>query len=326
MNWGQQNTEVEGHEQLDYAISQGINFIDTAELYPIPPDAIKQGRTEKYIGSWLAKRGKRDDLVIASKAVGPMLAIKGRLPPVHLDRRNILAAIDGTLKRLQTDYVDIYQMHWPDRTTNFFGTRGFESIANENPVPIEETLEALAEVVKSGKARYVGVSNETPWGVHEYLRVASEKGLPRIVSIQNQYSLLNRTYEVGLSEMTLREEIALLAYSPLSFGVLSGKYLGGARPEGARFTLWDRSSARYNAPQSQEAIRLYVELAKRHDMTPATMALAFVNDRPFVTSTIIGATSLEQLKEDIASVDVRLSDDVLKGIADVYKNHPDPHP
>lgn len=324
MNWGQQNTEAEGHQQLDYALTQGINFIDTAELYPVPPERDKQGRTENYIGSWLKKRGKRDDLIIASKVAGPSTLIQRRAE-TKLDRANILEAIDGTLARLQTDYVDIYQVHWPDRTTNFFGTRGLEKLPEEDVVPIEETLEALAEVVKSGKARYIGVSNETPWGVHEYLRVASEKSLPRIVSIQNQYSLINRTYEVGLSEMTLREEIGLLAYSPLSFGVLSGKYLGGTRPEGARFTLWDRSSARYNAPQSQEAIRLYAELAKANGMTAATMALSFVNDRPFVTSNIIGATTMEQLKEDIASVDVKLSDDVLKGIAQIYKEHPDPH-
>jgi len=324
MNWGQQNTEADGHEQLDYAISQGVNFIDTAELYPVPPERDKQGRTENYIGSWLKKRGKRDDLIIASKVTGPSTLIQRRTE-TKLDRENILEAIDGTLERLQTDYVDIYQVHWPDRTTNFFGKRGYEAIPEEKSVPIEETLAALAEVIKSGKARYIGLSNETPWGVHEYLRLASEKGLPRIVSIQNQYSLLNRTYEIGLSEMTMREEVGLLAYSPLSFGVLTGKYLGGAKPPGARFTLWQRSSQRYNAPENQEAIRLYVELAKKHGLSPATMAIAFVNDRPFTTSTIIGATNLEQLKEDIASVDVQLSDEVLKGIAQIYKDHPDPH-
>lgn len=324
MNWGQQNTEDQGHEQLDYAISQGVNFIDTAELYPVPPERDKQGRTETYIGTWLKKRGRRDDLVIASKVAGPSNLIQRR-DTTKLDKENILEAIDGTLERLQTDYVDVYQVHWPDRTTNFFGKRGYEAIPEEDSVPIEETLDALAEVIKSGKARYIGVSNETPWGVHEYLRLANEKSLPRIVSIQNQYSLINRTYEVGLSELCMKEDVSLLAYSPLSFGVLSGKYLGGAKPPGARFTLWERSSNRYNAPENQEAIRLYVELAKKHGLSPATMAIAFVNDRPFNTSTIIGATTMEQLREDIASADVVLSEDVLKGIADIYKTHPDPH-
>ncbi|QQG37614.1 MAG: NADP(H)-dependent aldo-keto reductase [Candidatus Kaiserbacteria bacterium] len=324
MNWGQQNTEAEGHEQLDYAISQGINFIDTAEIYPVPPVKEKQGDTESFIGSWLQRRGKRKDLVIASKVAGPEAPLRYRATPTRLDRKNILAAIDGTLERLHTDYVDIYQVHWPDRATNYFGIRGYEQIEREG-VPIEETLEALAEVVQSGKARYIGVSNETPWGVMEYVRLAKEKSLPRIVSIQNQYSLLNRTFEIGLSEMCLKEEIALLAYSPLSFGSLTGKYLDGARPPGARFTLWNRSSQRYNAPHSQKTIAKYVALAKDHGLDPAELSIAFVVSRPFVSSTIIGATSLDQLKTNIIAGDITLSAEVLEGIAQIYLENPDPH-
>ncbi len=327
MNWGQQNTEADAHEQLDYALSQGVNFIDTAEIYPVPPDSEKQGRTETYIGTWLKKRGKRDDLVIASK-VSPSSVIrtrpfKGDRP--HLDRENIIAALDGSLTRLQTDYLDFYQVHWPDRVTNFFGVRGFESL-EEDPgaVPIEETLSALAEVIKSGKVRHIGLSNETPWGVTEYLRLAREKGLPRIITIQNQYSLTNRTFEIGLSEICLRENIGFLPYSPLAMGVLSGKYLDGAKPEGARFTVQQRNSSRYNPPHVQESVRKYVALAKANGLDPATMALAFVNSRQFVTSNIIGATKIEQLKVDIASADVELSKDILDEIAKIYTEHPDP--
>ena len=326
MNWGQQNTEAEGHEQLDYALTQGINFIDTAEVYPIPPDPERQGRTETYIGTWLKRRGKSDDLVIASK-VAASPAIRTRPmdgPRTIYDRKNILAAIDGTLERLQREYVDIYQVHWPERATNFFGVRGVESLPENSGTPIEETLSALAEVVQSGKARYIGISNETPWGMGEYLRLAREKGLPRIVTIQNQYSLMNRTFEIGLSEMCLREGVGFLPYSPLGGGVLSGKYLGGAKPEKARHTLFDRNRERYNAAHLQEGIQAYVDIAKKHGLDPAQMALAFVTDRPFTTSNIIGATSMEQLKMDIASADIRLSGEVMEDIQGLYKVMPDP--
>jgi len=324
MNWGQQNTEADAHEQLDYAMTQGVNFIDTAEMYPVPPTKEKQGLTESYIGSWLAKRKNRNDLVIASKVSGPSTLVRTRDNASRLDRAGIRSAIDGTLGRLGVDHVDLYQVHWPQRKTNFFGIRGFDGPVQPDDVPIEETLEALAEVVQAGKARHIGVSNETAWGVHEYLRLAQEKNLPRIVTIQNQYSLTNRTYEVGLSELTLREGVGLLVYSPLSKGVLTGKYLGGARPAGARFTLFERDSGRYNPPHAQEAIRRYVELAKSHGLDPSQMALAFINDRSFVTANIIGATSLEQLKADIASIDLVLPPEVLEGIATIYRELPDP--
>jgi len=328
MNWGQQNTEADAHEQLDYATSNDINFIDTSEVYPIPPDPEKQGTTERYIGTWLKKSGKRDDLIIASK-VSASNAIRTRPVPKNgratYDRENILAAIDGTLSRLQTDHIDLYQVHWPERTTNFFGPRGFEALTDEQTTPIEETLEVLGEVVKSGKARYIGVSNETPWGVNEYLRVAREKGLPCIVTIQNQYDLTNRTFEIGLSEICLREGVGLLPYSPLGGGALSGKYLGGAKPAGARHTLYERNRERYNGAHVQEGIQAYVDLAKKYGLDPAQMALAFVNERSFVTANIIGCTSMEQLKVDIASADIKLSEEVLAGIADIYKRLPDPH-
>ena len=325
MNWGQQNTESDAHEQLDYAVSQGINFIDTAEMYPVPPEKEKQGLTESYIGSWLKKRGKRDDLIIASKVSGPSTLVGTRSNAERLDRAGIRDAINGTLERLGLECIELYQVHWPQRRSNYFGTRGFEGPPSPDEISIEETLEALnEEVVKPGKALYLGVSNETAWGVHEYLRRSSEKDLPRIVSIQNQYSLTNRTYEIGLSEMALREEIALLVYSPLSKGVLTAKYLDGAQPVGARFTLNQRDRQRYDPPHAQEAIRRYAELANEHSLTPAQLALAFVNSRPFVTSNIIGATSLEQLKEDIASIDIKLSQGVLDDITAIYREIPDP--
>lgn len=327
MNWGQQNTEADAHQQLEYAVANGVNFIDTAEVYPIPPDPEKQGTTETFIGSWLKKSGKRDDLVIASKVGGLFQSrmIKTRDASKGLTVENIKTAIDGTLQRLQTDHLDLYQVHVPDRSTNFFGKRGFESVAQEQVPSIEETLQGLAEVIKAGKVRYVGVSNETPWGVMEYLRLAREKGLPRIVTIQNQYDLTNRTFEIGLSELCLREGVGLLPYSPLGGGALSGKYLGGARPAGARHTLYERNRERYNGTHVQGGIQAYVDLAKKHGLDPAQMALAFVNDRPFVSSNIIGCTSMEQLKSDITSADLRLSSEVLADIADIYKRIPDPH-
>lgn len=325
MNFGQQVAEADAHEQLDYAISEGVNFIDTAELYPIPPEKRLQGLTETIVGNWLTKQ-KRDNLIIATKvATSPFISTReyeGDRPP--LDRKNILRAIDDSLTRLRTDYVDLYQVHSASRAVNDFGTRGFEMLREEDAVPIEETLSVLGDVVKSGKVRYIGVSNETPWGVMEYLRIAKEKNLPRIVTIQNQYSLTNRTFEIGLSEMCLREQIGLLAYSTTNGGVLSGKYLGGEKPEGARFTLTERNRPRYNNPQLQPAIERYVATAKKHGLDPVQMALSFVNDRAFTTSTIIGATTMEQLKADIESIDLTLSSEVMADIHKAYQEMPDP--
>lgn len=325
MNWGQQNTEQEAHAQLDYAITErGLNFIDTAEIYPVPPAADKQGRTETYIGNWLHKRGKRDDLIIASK-VGASTVIRTRPidnPPKY-NRKNIRKALEGSLKRLQTDYLDLYQVHWPERSTNFFGVRGYTQLVKEETTAIEETLEALTELVKEGIVRYIGISNETPWGVMQYLNAANKNGLERIVSIQNQYSLLNRTFEIGLSEMVLKENIGLLVYSALNMGVLSGKYLQGAKPKGARFTLFERNGVRYNPPQAQRAIQAYIDLAGKYSLDPSQMALAFAISREFVTSVIIGATSVEQLKIDIDSAEVHLDKKVLGEIEKIHTAMPD---
>jgi aryl-alcohol dehydrogenase-like predicted oxidoreductase len=326
MTWGEQNTEAEAHEQLDYAVSEGINFIDTAEIYPVPPMAETQGRTESYIGSWLGKRRDRDKLIIASKVAAradwiPYL----RGGQAALDKPNIEAALDASLKRLQTDYLDLYQLHWPERKTNFFGQLGYEHNPGQGGVPIAETLGVLGDLVKAGKIRYIGVSNETPWGVAEYLRVAEREGLPRIVSIQNPYNLLNRTFEVGLAEFAHREQTGLMAYSPLGFGVLTGKYLNNQKPAGARLTLYSRF-ARYTNPQGVAATEAYAELAKRAGLAPAELALAFVNSRPFVTSTIIGATSMEQLRQNIGSAGIRLSDEIFAEIEAIHTRQPNPCP
>lgn len=319
------NTEEEGHEQLDYALAEGVNFIDTAEYYPIPPEIDKQGNTEIYIGNWIEKRGKRDDFYLTSKVQGDGRPLKTRTGPARLNKKQVLEAIDGSLLRLKTDYVDLYQIHIPDRDSNFMGKRGVESINDgEEGAPIEETLEALNEIVKAGKARYIGVSNESAWGVHRYLELAKEHGWPRIVTIQNQYSLLNRTFEIGLSEFALREGVELLAYSPLNKSVLSGKYLGGVIPENSRFGYSMRDYERYNPEHAQPVIEKYKALAEANDMTLVELSLAFVNSRPFLASNIIGATNLEQLKEDIGSIDIELSDDVMEEIKKIYTEHPDP--
>lgn len=325
MTWGQQNTEAEAHEQLSYAIDErGLTFIDTAEMYPIPPEKEKQGRTETYIGNWLKKRGKRDDLIIATKVgAGRFMGTRDTGSVPRYDHKSIREAIEGSLQRLQTDYIDLYQIHFPERKTNFFGVRGYTHDKDDNSTPIEETLEVLGELVKEGKVRYVGVSNETPWGLSEYLRIAKEKSLPRIISVQNQYSLLNRTFEIGLAEITLKERLGLLAYSPLNMGVLSGKYLDGAKPEGARFTVFERNRDRYDPPHAQVAIKRYTELAKAHNLDPAQLALAFVISREFVSSAIVGTTSVEQLKVNIDSADIVLSDEVLTEVDKIHAEFPD---
>jgi aryl-alcohol dehydrogenase-like predicted oxidoreductase len=330
MTWGSQNSEAEGHAQIDYALDQGVNFLDTAEGYPVTPVSVEtQGRTEEIVGSWIAKSGRRSDIVLATKIAGP-----GRPNDVRkfrgggnrLDRRNIELAIDESLKRLRTDYVDLYQLHWPDRTVASFGGRGIGRLDDHpNTVPIEETLSALADLVTAGKVRHIGVSNETPWGVAEYLRIARETGAPRLVSIQNAYNLLNRVFEIGLSEIALRDQVGLLAYSPLGAGNLTGKYLGGAIPPGSRRAV-AKQFTRYDTPGQSPASARYVALAHAHGLNPAQLALAYVNSRPFVTSTIIGATSLDQLRTDIASVEITLSNEVLAEIEAIHRAIPDPCP
>jgi aryl-alcohol dehydrogenase-like predicted oxidoreductase len=326
MTYGEQNTEQEAHAQLDRALAAGINFIDTAEIYPVPPQADTQGQTERFVGTWLARRKCRDQVVLATKVAGrgdwlPYL----RGGKARLDRANIQAAVDASLARLQTDYIDLYQLHWPDRETNFFGKLGYEHPADDRSVPLRETLEVLGDLVAAGKVRHVGVSNETPWGLMTLLHLAEREGLPRPVSIQNPYSLLNRTFEVGLAEVAIREQCGLLAYSPLAFGVLSGKYLGGARPPGARLTLYERFS-RYSNPQADQATADYVALARKHGLDPAQMALAWVTSRPFVTSTIIGATAMTQLESNLASIDLTLSDELSTAIEAIHIRQPNPSP
>lgn len=322
MTWGEQNTQSEAFAQLDYAIGEGINFIDTAEMYPVPPKAETQGETERILGQYLKARGNRDNLVIATKVSAPGGKSDYIRPNMALDWRNIHQAVDDSLSRLQVETIDLYQLHWPDRNTNFFGELCYEQQEQEKLTPIIDTLEALASLISAGKIRYIGVSNETPWGLMKYLQLAEKHGLPRIISVQNPYNLLNRSFEVGMAEIAHREELPLLAYSPLAFGALSGKYLDGQWPEGARMTLFKRF-ARYNGTQlALEATQAYVELAREFKLSPAQMALAFVNSRKFVGSNIIGATNLEQLKENIDSLNVTLSEPLLarlNELADRYR-------
>lgn len=324
MTWGEQNSEADAHAQLDFAIAHGINFIDTAEMYPVPPKPETQGRTEQYLGSWLKKAGRRNEVVIATKVIGPGLFPYIRGGP-RLDRDSVLAACETSLRRLQTEVIDLYQVHWPQRGVNSFGKLGYEHREDEHAVPIEETLGALADLQRQGKIRHIGISNETPWGVSEYLRLSRERGLPRIASIQNPYSLLNRSFEVGLAEFVHRERIGMLAYSPLAFGVLAGKYLHGARPPDGRLTLFARFT-RYNGQQAELAAREYVALAREHGLDPAQMALAFVRSRPFMTSTIIGATTLAQLDSNIGSAQVVLDRAVLKAIEEIHSRFTIPCP
>jgi len=326
MTWGEQNSEAEAHAQLDAAQAAGINFIDTAEMYPVPPRAATYGMTERYIGSWLKQRNNRDKVILATKVMSrsqDLHYVRGGHN--HLNREHIEAALTASLERLQTDYVDLYQLHWPDRNTNYFGRLGYQHDDLDRPTPIEDTLRVLADLVASGKVRHIGLSNETPWGVMTFLHLAEQYGLPRVVSIQNPYSLLNRSFEVGLAEIAHREAVGLLAYSPLGFGTLSGKYLDHARPAGARLTLFERFS-RYTNEQAHQATRAYVELARAHGLDPARMALAYVNSRPFLTSTIIGATNLQQLESDIASIDLTLSHEIISDIEAIQRRIPNPSP
>lgn len=329
MTWGEQNTEAQAHEQLDFAIEHGVNLVDTAEMYPVPPKAETQGRTETYIGTWLARTGRRQDIVLASKVAGPVRDAKRpshiRDGKTHLDRKNITQALHDSLRRLQTDYLDLYQLHWPDRTTMTFGRPFYPWADDAHTVAIAETLGVLQDFVREGKVRHIGVSNETPWGVSQFLKHADQDGLPRIAAIQNPYSLLNRHYEQGLSEFSRFEDVGLLAYSPLAMGMLSGKYLDGARPEGARLTRYERFT-RYSNPQSEAATTEYCQLAREHGLTPTQLALGWVNAQPFVTSNLIGATTLQQLKENIGTADVSLSPEIVQAINAIHTRWPNPAP
>ena len=332
MTWGEQNTEAEGHAQIEMALGYGVNFLDTAEMYAVPARAETYGRTEEIIGSWLRKTGRRQDVVIATKVAGPLPTLKHIRPHLHqnghndLDRQSVLEACDASLKRLGTDYIDLYQIHWPSRRTNFFGHLRYRHTDGDNSVPLEETLSAMKELVDAGKVRAVGLSNETPWGVAHALDLSQKVGVPRVASVQNPYNLLNRSYEVGLAEMSIRENCGLLAYSPLASGFLTGKYMNGARPEGARFTLFSGTFGRYLNGSGEAAMEKYVALARDNGMDPAQMANAFVNMQPFLTSNIIGATNLDQLETALETHDMVLSEELLKEINKIETEFPMPCP
>jgi len=326
MTFGEQNTEAEAHQQLDYAISQGINFIDTAELYAIPSTKENNGLTEKYIGTWLRKRTDRDQLIIATKIAGPSSFAHYIRDPLRYTPEQIRIAIDGSLRRLQTDYVDLYQLHWPERKTNCFGKLGYiHDESDDWEDNMLEVLQTFDELIREGKIRYFGVSNETPWGIMRFLHLSDQYALPRCVSIQNPYSLLNRTFEIGLAEIAIREQAGLLAYSPMAFGLLSGKYHKADKPQNSRISRYPRMS-RYNGKLSFDATARYLDIAEKHGVSLAQLSLAFVNTRPFMTSNIIGATTMEQLKENIESINIELSDDILKEIEDVHHQIPNPAP
>lgn len=326
MTFGEQNTEAEAHQQLDYAVSQGVNFVDTAEMYSVPGRKETQGDSERIIGSWL-KNKKREDLVVATKVAGPNPGLSYIREPQQFSKRMIHDAIEQNLKRLQTDYVDIYQLHWPDRNANFFGKLNYKHQSEEKwENNILEAVSAMDDLVKQGKIRHYGLSNETPWGVMQHLQESTQNSLTRFKTIQNPYSLLSRTYEVGLAEVGMREEIGLLAYSPLAFGMLSGKYLkGGSATENDRINKFPQFS-RYNSEQSAFLTQKYADLAKELGISLTHLALAFVNQQPWVTANIIGATKMEQLKENISSIDVVLSDETLLKIDEIQKLQPNPAP
>lgn len=328
MTWGQQNSEAEGHAQMDAALARGINFFDTAELYPIPPRPDTQGRTEAIIGSWFAARKNRDKVILASKVIGRSDSTWFRQDGSagELSRGQIFEAVEASLKRLQTDYIDLYQLHWPDRPVSQFGANPVIFQNKDGPEhPIAEQLDALAELVRQGKVRHVGLSNESAWGTMSFLRAAEVTGAPRVASLQNAYSLVNRTFETGLAEIALRENVSLLTYSPLAQGYLTGKYEGGARPAGARKTLFERLQ-RYETPGAAAAISAYLALARECNLDPAQMAIRFVAGRPFTTATIIGATSLAQLESDMASLDIAWDGEIDRRIDEIHLRHTNPCP
>lgn len=329
MTFGEQNTQAEAFQQLEYGLDQGLFFWDTAEMYPVPPKPETQGATETILGNWIAQRGQRDQLFIASKIAGPSQGGSHiRDGKTCFTAPEISSALDGSLKRLQSDYIDLYQLHWPQRPTNFFGKLGYGNTEAQNQQEItvlEETLSALSDEIKKGRIRYIGLSNETPWGTLKFLHLAEKLGLEKFVSVQNPYSLLNRTYEIGMSEIAHYENVGLLAYSPLAFGYLTGKFRHGARPANARVTLFSRFS-RYSNPESEWATEQYAQLAEQHGLTLTQLALAFIKQQFFVTSTIIGATNLDQLKENIQAFEIDLSAEILQGIEEIHRQQPNPAP
>tara|TARA_B100000900_G_scaffold298360_1_gene256861 strand:- start:1651 stop:2688 length:1038 start_codon:yes stop_codon:yes gene_type:complete len=325
MTWGEQNTQEEGFEQMNYAFDQGVNFWDTAELYAIPPRKNTYGKTEEIIGNWFKKTKKREQIVLATKVSGPGLSwIRGG--GNQYDEKNLNDAVNQSLKRLQTDYIDLYQLHWPERKSNFFGKLGYQHEDKNDWNKFEDVLYSLDKIIKTGKVRYIGLSNETAWGLSKFLETSKIKSLPRVVSVQNPYSLLNRSYEVGLAEISIREKSGLLAYSPLAFGFLTGKYRNKKLPENSRMKLFGENFVRYKTENGQLAIEKYYEIAKKYSLDFAQMSLKFCEVQPFMTSVIIGATTMDQLKINIESINVNLEKDVIKEINEVQKIYPNPCP
>ena len=325
MTWGTQNTEKDAFEQMDYAVSKGINFFDTAELYSVPPTSESFGKTEIMIGNWFQKRKNRDKIILASKVSGPGCNwIRGG--GNNFDEKKIGEAIDGSLKRLKTDYIDLYQLHWPERSTNYFGNRDFLYNNREgNWNSFEDILEALEKFIKSGKIRHIGMSNETPYGLSRYLEISKNKGAPRMMSVQNPYNLVNRTYEIGMSEISIREKCGLLVYYPLAAGGLSGKYRNGKMPKDSRMALF-KGWERHLNPLAMKAYDKYFKLAKDFNLTMVQLAQSFVNSRPFVTSNIIGATTMDQLKENVESINIEFTDEMMDKVNEIHNNNPNPSP
>ena len=328
MTFGEQNSQEEGFQQMDCAVDNGVNFFDTAELYAVMPRKETYGKTEEIIGNWFKLRGNRDKIILASKIASKNTGlswIRDGGTKLGFDKKNMNSAIDASLKRLQTDYIDLYQLHWPERKVPMFGELDFDYDPNDKDwTAIEEVLENLNNLIKSGKIRNIGLSNETPWGTMKFLQISKEKKLPRMMSIQNVYSLVNRVFDIANSEVAIRESCGLLAYSPLAGGRLSGKYLNNQHPKNARYTLWPNRFSRHHTMRGENAILQYFNLAKKYNIPPSTFANAFVNNRPFVTSNIIGATSMNQLKENIQSIDITLSKEVLEEIENIHLKDPNP--
>ena len=325
MTWGEQNTQNEGFEQMDYALDQGVNFWDTAEIYSVPPREETFGHTETIIGNWFEKTKKRDKVILASKVCGPMREyVRGG--GNQFGEKNITEALEGSLRRLKTDYIDLYQLHWPERKTNFFGKLGYEHSDDNEWTRFEDILGSLKKFIDQGKIRYVGLSNETAWGLSKFLELSKDKGLPRMLSVQNPYNLLNRTYEIGLAEMSVREQAGLLAYSPLACGYLSGKYRNDKLPKNSRIERDGNFWTRYQKPNLNGAVDAYFEISNKYELDMSQMSLKFLEIQPFVTSVIIGATTMEQLKTNIDSVNISLEDDVINEINEVQKIYPNPCP
>ena len=333
MTFGEQNSQSEAFEQMDYAYEKGINFFDTAEIYPIYPKKETCGKTEEIIGNWLKTKKNRDKIISGSKIASnhpegigatKLAWIRKGGENLCFDKENMIKAVEGSLRRLQTDYIDLYQLHWPERSVGMFGQLDFKYDPSDTWTPIEEVLETLNNLVKSGKIRYVGLSNETPWGILNFLKIADKKKLPRMMSVQNCYSLVNRVFDIANSEVSIREQCGLLAYSPLAGGRLSGKYMNGKRPKNCRYTLWPGRFSRHLTKRSELAVAKYVNLAKKYNIPPSTFANAFVINRPFVTSNIIGATSVKHLEENINCIDINLTDEMLNEIKDIHLSDPNP--